>query len=481
MYRVYPSVFQNSHLDGASDFFNYCIAGDLENVKNLIRQGENIYQREKFNYVPLFVALAKKNEELVNLLLDIYERDLETLNGTQFKQALIAMGDDQTEELLQMVEFQPSEDFIPVLLKTNNIDKPKCVYLRKKLKDKNDLSLKLAKKLEAKNGTCDLNWQLNNGFEEESFLHFAIYHEMKKVVQRLLNNSTVDLSLNKFKHHTPLHYALFTSNLEIINMLLSKPDFENFHDDPTYLYQAAISDKQTSLEIILKKLIESGKTMKEILMIPLPYEDYGEKITVNYLLHVIAKEGNFEGFLNNPLSFFDDDDYYIQNSKGETVLHHLMMSCLKVSVKIKMITKLVERCPKLLLIKNNRNQLPLHLTPHLDAPGQKLYRHLLKLTVKESGNPDIFYEDMEVAVSSLEEAIEVSKGLSTEFLNLFDKLLQSHGTRLLHKTIEVSKKIKTLSEILKSSAKLNPNDFYNGTNGFLLMQLTLIKTLIVRR
>lgn len=157
MYQNYPLPYDISYLENASEILRFCDNGDWISVEKLISRGENIYQRvtQCMNHVPLSVALLRKNEKLVNMLLDIYERDLEVLNGTDFKRALIAQPEDQTEEFFNIVETQPSADATPVLLKMNNNETPGCVYLRKKLNQKNDLSLKIAKKLEMKNGACD--------------------------------------------------------------------------------------------------------------------------------------------------------------------------------------------------------------------------------------------------------------------------------------------------------------------------------------
>ncbi|CRL03023.1 CLUMA_CG016774, isoform A [Clunio marinus] len=245
------------------EIFKFCVRGDVNEVEKLLKQNENIYQphKEVFSIVPLTVAIESKDEDLINLLLDVYERDLEALKGTNFKKALIALPEDQNEEFLQTIEDQPCSDSIPVLLKNDNQTIPKCVYLRKRLKHKDDLSLKLATTLEAKNGTCDLNYsKLYNSFCD-SFLQIAIYYEIDEIVERLVNHPTVDImTTNLMTNHTTLHYALHVGNMRNLKLLLSKFNFGNYWEDPQNIYYAMTSKKERSIKFITNKIFESGKT-----------------------------------------------------------------------------------------------------------------------------------------------------------------------------------------------------------------------------
>lgn len=475
MNHIYPSTYFTGYLDTVSDLFKHCAAGDIVKVRSLLNQNENIYEEigNGLNIVPMFIALNSKNVEVVNILLDIYERDLEALKELTCKKALIALPEDQTDELMSTVQFEASDDlgdgFIPVLLKSNNNEVPECVFLRKKLKNRSDLSLRLAKKLR-KNGLCDLNWQVHINALEDSFLHLAIHHQMISVINRLLSHPTVQNQIKTSSNHTPLHYAMFTGKVDIANLLLSTSDYGRFFDDPSYLYQAALSGKQRVVDFMIEKMLENGKSMKEILEIPFAREDYSEVTTVEYLLHVLIKNGSNLEFLEKSGTKLDERDICKQNSNGETVLHLLVISsCKKLNPTINLITDLAERYPKLLLIVNKDRQLPLHYAAFYCTRGMRLYQHLLKLTVEASGDPDIFFVDPEVAIATLEKAIVLNNSLTGDYLKHFEKLLKSHGTRLLHKIIRSDMKLKTLKEILSSSVKLNPNEFYEGRNAFLLL------------
>lgn len=472
MINIYPTSFYTGGLDTSSDFIKSCVSNENEKVENFLKENVNIYERALYCYsfTALHIALANKNEKIACLLLDIYERDLAALEGTRFKRALVATPADQTEEFWQTIETENTGDVSPVFVKVNNSDTPRCVYLRKSMRDRSDLSLKIANDLEHKNGLCDLNWRLFHGRKEDSYLHLAIYHEMKTIVKRLLSHRTVEKKILNERNHSPLHYAIFVGNLIAAKGLLTTSEYESCFEDFSYLYQAAVSGKHSAIDFLITNLIENGLSWEEIKKISFPYEDYNEEMQTDLLIHVLAKKGNFLYFFNNPKHAFKDDDFYVQNSKGETILHLLVAESFhKTKVKVGLIQQIVKMYPKLLLIENKDHQLPLHYSAFHDVLGQKLFQTMLKLTVNESGNSEIFCSNSEAAIATFEKAIKLNKGLSEEYVNSFEDLITRHGSRLLQKTITVDKRLKSLIGILSSRIKINPNEFYDGTNAFILM------------
>lgn len=91
MFRIYESYFCTGIVYSAPIIFAHCADGDYEKVESSLNDNVNIYQRtgDGYNYVPVFVAICKKNERIANLLLNVYERDLRALDGTNFDRALI--------------------------------------------------------------------------------------------------------------------------------------------------------------------------------------------------------------------------------------------------------------------------------------------------------------------------------------------------------------------------------------------------------
>lgn len=472
MQAVYANSLPFGVLNEAGEFFKICAAGELEKLESfLLKNNENIYKPVDYfgsPFVPLFAALCGKNEKIVNLLLDLYERDLEACAGTKSRRVLLALPEDQTEEFWKTVENEVSEDLQPVLVKNERNENMKTVFLRRQLEDKDDLSYQIAKDLEAKNGVCDFLWRPQKFPPEDSLLHAAVHNEMKTVVQRIFDNKIIDVKTVNCNNHNPLHCACAAS-LEMVKLLLSSGSFENFHEDPSYLYQAAYSGKAKVVEFIIDSMVQHGKLLEEILKISFMCQKYDEKLHHDHMFHLIAKSGNFDFFIKNHQNY-SDEDFCIQNSEEETILHILVISCVhKLNFKIKLISQIIKQHPKLLLIKDRKGRLPLHFAAFCDVLGQKLFKHVLKQTIEASGNPEIFFEDVEVAVETLEHAIDMNKGLSEDYLQNFQKLLSSHGARLLQKTISCNKSMKGLKGILSSEVKVNPNEFYNGTNAFLTM------------
>jgi ankyrin repeat protein len=467
MNQIHASVFHHSLLENAGDLFKFCAAGEIEKVRKLIDEGENIYQHlEKgFSFTPLFIALTIKNEKLANLFLDIYEHDLEVSNH---KRALVAMPEDQTEEFMKTVDSEMNgDDFIPVLLKNYNSATTKCVYMRRKLNNKSDQSKMFAMKLEAKNGLCDLNWQKVYNRLTDSYLHLAIYHDMKSVIEKLLKNPMVDTKTVNDYGHSPLHYAIFTGNLDVIEFLVSTLESDIFQKESSFLYHAVVSGKQKSLDFVIEKLLGSGKSLQEILKIPFTFTEDSDEEKVDNLFHVLAKSSNFLHFFLRHVKSYEGSDFFIQNSNGDTILHRIVQNSVhKLSVKMKLIEKIVEKFPCLLIIENKDGRLPLHLAAFHDSPKQRLYNFLSKLTIKESGNAEIFYSNPDAALSTIIKAIEINHGLSSEYLENFQTTLKLDGPQLLHKCISVDKRHKSLSGILATKTKINPNEFFEGKNAF---------------
>jgi ankyrin repeat protein len=248
--------------EATRNLYNNCYNGNIKSVNELIEQHVNIYKPQNDFMTPLQVAIFKNKLVIVNLLLDIYERDLEALNGTKFTRALIAMPEDQTEELLKTVEEDPVDGFIPVLIKINNSEKSKCVFLRNKLKSKNDSSLRLAKTLERKNGWCDINWQNIRSYGTGPALHYVLKENMIQIVDRLLKIPSIDKNIIDFGGQTPLHFAVLRGYFKAFEAIYRKSDIKN---DISFLYLVVQSKDMKMMELVVQKMLENGKySLKEI-------------------------------------------------------------------------------------------------------------------------------------------------------------------------------------------------------------------------
>jgi ankyrin repeat protein len=467
--HIYPSGFYEQSLDRetSSEIFKVCLDGEVEKVRSLVNDNVNIYQYLMPNYkiTPLFVTLPNKHEEIANLLLDVYECDLEALSQTNFTRALIALPEDQTEEFYKTIELEADGDnSLPVLIKLNNRETPKCVFLRRTLKSRDDSSVKIARQLEEKNGLCDLN---SGTGDEDSFLHLAIAYDLKTTTEKLLKNPKTNKTIANRYDHTPLHYAIFAGNLQVVERILSNYHENVFVDDSSYLYQAAVSGKEKLFDFVVDKLMENGKSFKDILKTSFTFNSYFYDNFTETLLHVLVKNANFIRFIQKHQEDLDEDVLSIKNSKGNTILHEIVQTWSQnAKEKTNLVEKIVEKFPKLLLVENNDRQLPVHLAAKSDIPRQRFFRLLLQMTVKESGNPEIFYSNDEVVLEVFMEAIRLNNGLSKELWNSFKGVLKAHGPQFLQKTISIDKKVKTLTGILSANVKVDPNEYFDGRNAF---------------
>lgn len=458
----------------ASDLMKACFSGDAATVEKLLSENVNIYKPfETYSecfFVPMMTAFLSKNEKIVASLLDVYERDLEILKETKYMKALVAMPEDQTKDVFDSIEkddYGKSDKFIPVLMKNSTNQTPKLVFLRKSLKNKDDLSFKIAKILEEKNGFCDLNFIATFHHYKENFLHFAASLGMKSIVDRLLQNQKFDKKLIMEGDNSPLHYAILAGNLNIVDMLLTNIDDSVPWDDKSFLLEAAKSENLKALDFVLKK---SGRKLNEVLGTIFTVTKFYEKETFECLFHVISRSSNFEKFVDFYRDSITKESFCLQDGDGNTILHLVVMqSVLKLAKKIQLISRIVEKCPESLMIENNDHQLPLHLSALEDVKGHRLYHHLTKLTAKQSGNSEIFFANIDGAISTLEKSIEVNKSLSGEYWKLFEGVLKSHGPRLLQKCITANKTHSTLKGFYSTSVKIDPNEFYDGKNAFLTM------------
>lgn len=123
------SPYQGSSHKLPNDFFRYCYHGNFLKAKKEIKSNVNTYQTFSDRRItPIIPAIHANKEKLVNLLLEVYERDLKVLKETNFKRALIALEVYLTEEFCACcVETFSTEDQVePVLLKNNNQESPNC-------------------------------------------------------------------------------------------------------------------------------------------------------------------------------------------------------------------------------------------------------------------------------------------------------------------------------------------------------------------
>lgn len=453
------------------DVYQNCYDGNLERVKYFVEvENVNIYKFVDNFRTPLTMAISTKKQNVVNFLLDIYERDLEALNGTKFTKALIALPEDQTEELFQTVEeVLTDNNVIPVLLKTGNTEKPKVVYLRKILKNKDDSSLRLAKKLEEKNDFCDINCEPTHPNAQAPLLS-ALCEKMNQVVERLLKFPTIDKNLINKEGNSSLALAILGNNLKAVEKI--SDGNSHVFIDKSLLSFAVRSRNTKMIEYVVKKMMEK-LPLKEILLMGFDFHEYKSPYK---LFHEICRYNLYDFFMKHQLPF-DENDFCIQDDNGDTILHHMMDHLVNHKNDLKRVWKyLTIKYPRLLTIRNKRNYLPLHVAVKR-SDDKVLTEMVYAKTVEIFKNENIFCEDVEIAVSCLEAANALFMGTHDEVEALLEKLmngklrdiLESHGTRMLHQHIAKYSchNFKGLKFLLaQKKFALDLNDCYNGMNAY---------------
>lgn len=200
-----------SYEEPLKDIFESCNEGNLTRVKQLIEEENvNIYKVVDDYRTPLLAAIYSKKKAVVDVVLDVYERDVEALKDTKYTKALNAMPEDQTDELLRTVKDMPADNSVPVLLKTSNGQEPTLAFFRIKIKNKNDASIRLAHTLEEKYGVCDINCQ-NEKYFGGPALHFA-----------LRENMTIYMNVINSYDESPLELAVFHNNFKAVEIISSE-------------------------------------------------------------------------------------------------------------------------------------------------------------------------------------------------------------------------------------------------------------------
>ncbi|CRL03746.1 CLUMA_CG016960, isoform A [Clunio marinus] len=263
---------RNSLHELPNDFYRHCNNGNVKHVRDAIMNNVNIYQTfSDMKLTPLLFALHTKKEHLVNMLLDVYERDLEVLKDTNFNRAFMAYESDLSDEFYAccVERFSSEADIEPVLVKVNNQELPKCFYFRKQLQNKDDSCLRVLRDLEQKNGLCDLNWRFIWPFHPddykhgESYLQLAAYFGMINVSKRLLTNKTVDKHMKRL-NLLPLHYAINSKRIEVVKAFIEYYNNE-FVDDKSFLWHAVTSRNSEIYEFIVGEMLKIGNySLKEI-------------------------------------------------------------------------------------------------------------------------------------------------------------------------------------------------------------------------
>ena len=287
MYQLFSLVRVIKQHQLPNVFFRYCYSNNVKQMKREIANNVNICQTfSEKSITPMMFAFHNNKVNMVNLLLDIYDRDLNALEETEFRNAVITFENDLTDDFLSCVSnaFLNSKR-VPVLIKTNSQNPPNLIFLRKTLDNKNDICLQVVRKLKEKNGVCDLNLKFDCNFGT-SYILMAAYFGMTTILKRLLKNKTLDRNIGNDKSN-PLHYAIIRGKLLAAKLLMEHCSNESHFT--LSLSNAASSGSSEIFEFITEKVMGKAKwSLREIFSMKLE--------SLNNALHLKAQSKNYSFF-----------------------------------------------------------------------------------------------------------------------------------------------------------------------------------------
>jgi ankyrin repeat protein len=346
----------------------------------------NIYKAndEDFSNTLLW-ALYGRRLDIVDILLNIYETDLEAIKciqPTNAKKVYMAY-DEQIEEVIKFsvksIEHQPElPEIIHVMLKRTNTTIPECVSINLKEASRNPSFEELLKVL-YDNGTCDLNARINQ--KQDTLLHIASYFGYQHIVERLLNLGA-DHRLINIHNQTALWYALYTGQLEISMKLACLPDVIFWQRDKSNNFlarAAACSGKFRVFEYIIDKMLnDTGLAVIWSALDCLLYEpcSAGENT-----FHEIARRGHFQLVKESRaiISMYEQR-FSKPNNAGETALH--LFCQLEEAKHTENLLKFVRKYPGLLSIPRNDGKLPIDVMASVHGKHLKLFQQLMDENLK---------------------------------------------------------------------------------------------------
>ncbi len=270
--------------------------GDTTKVKNLLKKGVNINERDRFGRTPLIYAALNGHEHIINMLLeshaDIHAKDhfdqtalIAAVNKGHVNSAKILLKNganpsapNSEDELPVFIAFE-REDFemVDLLLKygikINTIDKKGRTVLQKII-ESNDVEL--------------VRTVLRRGVDERYIVHLAASVGDTTLLKTFLKNK-ININQKDPLGRTPLLFALLYDRTQCAEMLLD-------HGADLSLVEINTIDERG--KTVLQKIIESNdvELVRKILR---------QGVDERYILHLAAGAGDttlLKTLLNNKIN-----------------------------------------------------------------------------------------------------------------------------------------------------------------------------------
>lgn len=376
----------------------------------------------------LYQAMQAKHDDVIDLLLDIHERDLRVLATTEFGKALVALGEDQTDELLQALKKESTGDVVPVLLKATNLDTPTIAYLSKRKTHQKDRSIEFAHRLEAKDGMSDIS-------NERKFLNGRLGLAIDDKNDSLLNRLLAILRIADENYYRNFELKLKISDGSANELESVEP--EVVAGDLSILRSAVESKNFDALLLVVDKMLKSEKfTLEEILRL-----EHFRKVK-----NVADANFNLKVLRHFDLAFEDFED--LTRSVYGNILHLFLFK----EANNATIRDLITSHSKLVMERDDWGHFPIYsaITFFSSSRNLKDQCEIIELLydtmVEQSGNADVTNdEDIDDFLDCLALddvgnlfAMDESAGIALMqkiFNGKFAKILEDHGVEILHKVL----------------------------------------------
>lgn len=282
--------------------------GDTTKVKNLLKKGANINERDRFGRTPLIYAALNGHNRIINMLLesqaDIHAKD--HFDQTAFI-AAVNRGHVNTAEILLKNGANPSapnsEDELPIFIAFEREDFEMVDLLLKhgiKINTKGKKGRTVLQRIIESNHVELVRTILRRGVDEKYIVHLAASVGDTTFLKAFLKNKT-DINQKDPLGRTPLLFALLYDRTQAAKMLL---------DHGADLSLVEINTVAETGKTVLQKIIESNdaELVRTILR---------QGVDERYIVHLAAGVGDttlLKTLLNNKI------DVNQRDSLGRTPL-----------------------------------------------------------------------------------------------------------------------------------------------------------------
>jgi uncharacterized protein len=329
-----------------------------EKIFNEISNGQAcIYQQTILSgYSSLFLAISKRNENVVKKVMEIYENDYKILkeNGYNNESAvLIAFGSDEIKFIEdKLSKFSTENDDegkkkFMILMKETNESPARVRIVSPKNNEEQNQYLEIVAKL-YDNGTFDVNFLNMNG---TTLFLVAASQGYIWVLEKLMEMGAQH-DITSREQTSPFEFACINQHMETVKWFHKKfsPDLLKFMTEGNSLFKIAAEGSFEAFDFIMSEIkrFDGDEHVQEIFTRKTDYHD------CNILMQAV-NSSQFD-FAIKCLKY--EPDLNVTDSSKNNLLHVILRSY---PSDKELINILIKKQPELLLMEDSNQWTPLHL------------------------------------------------------------------------------------------------------------------------